>query len=58
MTQATSKQTGYYCKRGEPAYLEVHIPRKVDVTPGDRIRPFAEIDKLLTWYFNPKNAFR
>lgn len=40
------------------AYHDVHTPRKIQVNPGDQVRPFAEIDKLLAWYYNPKHAFR
>jgi hypothetical protein len=39
-------------------YCNVHEPRKVRINPGDEVRPFAEIDRLLQWWYNPKCSWR
>lgn len=40
------------------AYHEVSVSRKIEVNPSDQVRPFSEIDRLLSWYYHPKHALR
>lgn len=40
------------------AYHVLHSPAKPRVKADEVVRPFAEIDRLLAWYYNPKHSFR
>lgn len=58
MAEKTPNYPSNTLKGDTAAYHQLLAPHRRVISPGDHIKPFSEIDRLLAWYYHPKRAFR